>query len=457
MTATPGGLTNAIVADVRSRVTGALPDDVVETARHTVLDWFGIAIAGMSEPLVDKLRAEASEQGGNPVCTIIWHGEKTSPMFAALINGSAADALDFSDANMAMRGHTSPCVVAASLAMAETRNASGKDFLRAVIAGVETECRVGLLLSPAFLRKGFHPTGNIAPFGGAGASAYLLGLDPAHTAQALGIVATQAAGLLASGGTMSKPFHSGKAAMNGILAAKLAQRDYIGRADAIEAPEGFLETHGSGRNEDALYSASGRYLILGTRFKAHAACQLTHSTIDNMLALKRDHSVMPDAIERIDVEVPPSFLSVCNIAEPRTGLEGKFSLRATAAMALLGDDTRDIGAYTAERMTHLDIIRLRDRVTVTPRAELTGGNANATITLTDGRTLTATNDCYKKPDSIALQREMVIRKFHSLVAPILGNQRALALQESIFAIDRALSIKPLIECAMKTAYRARSV
>jgi 2-methylcitrate dehydratase PrpD len=418
-------------------------------ARDCVLDWFGIAVAGANEPLVHKLIAEAQDQGGKPETTVLWHGVRTSPMFVALINGSAGDALDFADSNFAMRGHTTPGVVACSLAMAEWRKSSGLDFLKAVIAGIETECRVGTLMSPGFLRKGFHPTGTTAPFGCAGAASYLLGLDIPHTAHALGIVATQAAGLLASGGTMSKPFHSGKAAMNGLLAAKLSQRDFIARPDAIEAPEGFLETHANGRNVEALVEAGKKFFIFGTRFKSHAACQLTHSTIENMLLLKNQEKVKPEDVEHIDVQVPPGFLSVCNIQEPQTGLQGKFSLRVTAAMTLLGDDTMDIGAYTAERVTRPELVRLRDRVAVKGNPELSGGIAIATVTLKDGRTLTKTSDAYEPIGSLALQRRMVTRKFHALLDPILGKAAAEKLRDAILTIDTGASVAPLLAHAAK--------
>jgi 2-methylcitrate dehydratase PrpD len=190
-----------------------------------------------------------------------------------MINASAADALDFSDTNLAMRGHTTPAVVATALALAEIGNVSGADLLRAIVAGIEMECRVGLLVNRPMLRKGFHPTGNLATFGATATAAHLLDLDPDRWAHALGLAATQAAGLLASGGTMSKPLHSGRAAMSGMLAAKLAGRDFIARPDAIEAPDGFLETHATNRDDHATDSVRGHYLISNTVFKGHAACQ----------------------------------------------------------------------------------------------------------------------------------------------------------------------------------------
>lgn len=140
-------VTSYLVAEVRRLTERPLPDEVMEVARHCVLDWFGIALGGAREPLVEKLLEEALERGGHPECTVIWHGERVSADFAALVNASAADALDFSDANFAMRGHTTPAVVAAALALCERQHRSGLEFLTAIVAGVETECRGGLFTS----------------------------------------------------------------------------------------------------------------------------------------------------------------------------------------------------------------------------------------------------------------------------------------------------------------------
>jgi 2-methylcitrate dehydratase PrpD len=448
------GLTRELIADVRDLTTSALPSEVVAVARHCLVDWVGGAIGGSHEPLVLKLIDEAREQGGHPACTIVGHGERTSAMFAAMVNASAADALDFSDTNLAMRGHTTPAVVATALALAETGNASGDDLLKAIVAGIEMECRVGLLVNRPMLRKGFHPTGNLATFGATAAAARLLNLDPGRWAHALGLAATQAAGLLASGGTMSKPLHSGRAAMSGMLAAKLAGRDFIARPDAIEAPDGFLETHATNRDDHAVASVRGHYLILNTVFKAHAACQLTHGSIENMFKFTRDHRVTPDNVRRIELQVSPVCLTVCNIQEPVTGLEAKFSLRTVAAMALLGDNTREISTYTAERAVDPEVQQLRERIVVTPRNDLSGGVSVAIAKLTNDRTLTATSDSYQPQSDPASRHAIVTRKFMSLVVPALGDANAQELLRRLLAIDELPSVKPVVEMLAKEPYQA---
>ncbi len=443
------GITKFIIDDVRAMMAAPLPDDVVEAARQSVLDWFGIAIGGADEPLVEKLRAEAREQGGNPLATVVFHNEKTSTAYAALINGAMADALDFSDANLAMRGHTTPANVATALAMAEAQNASGMDFLRSVIAGIETGCRVGTLVNQPYLRRGFHPTGNLVPFGAAAAASQMLGLSADQWAHALGIAATQAAGLLASGGTMSKPFHSGKAATNGVIAAHLAKRDWIARPDALEVSEGFLATHATGMHDANLFAAKGRFFILDTVYKQHAACQLTHSSIENLLKLKREHGIGVGDIKRVELNVPNPHLAVCNIQQPRTGLEMKFSLKATAAMALLGDDTHAIAAYNEKRAADADLKGLSAKVEVNGRDELKAGLSISTIELNDGRRVTAQCDTYDPLRNFPLQRGLISKKFLKLAGGKIGEKAALSLQEAILGVEKLASVSPLLNLAMK--------
>jgi len=436
-------LTRRLVSHVRRLTKQPLPAEVMETAKHCLLDWTAVSIAGAREPLVSLLLDEINEDGLGGTSTIVHCGQHFPLLSSAMVNAAMADALDFSDGNLAMRGHTTPAVIATSIALAEALGKNGQDLLLAIIAGIETECRIGLMVNPPHLRKGFHPTGSLATFGAAAAAGHLLDLSPEQTAMALGLAATQAAGLLTSGGTMAKPFHSGKAAFNGLLSARLAARGFVGRVDALDAPDGFLETHANGTREDTDRFDDGRYMILGTIFKSHAACQLTHSTIDNILALQSQHGVLADDVEAIEVQVPPGYLSVCNISTPKTGLEAKFSLRGMVAMTLLGDDTRDIRSYEDERVQRLELSTLCERIEIIPRSDYAGGTSTALTRLKDGRSITLTCDSYHPASDIAIQREAVTRKFRLLVTPIMGEASAHKLETLISDINQAGSIRSL--------------
>jgi len=197
-----------------------------------------------------------------------------------------------------------------------------------------------------------------------------------------------------------------------------------------------------------------RYLILDTIFKRHAACMLTHSSLDNMLGLRSQHRVSPREVRRIELEVQPNTLHVCNLQEPQTGLEAKFSFRAACAMALLGDDTADIGAYTAERATSAEVVSLRDRITVTAREGLPGGTQRAIVDLVDGRRIAVASDAYRPLGDIPRQRAIVCRKFHALVGPVLGSETAARLERMVFELPEAKSLAPLAEASVTVSMAA---
>src|SRR5262249_8865640 len=222
-----------------------LPDDIRTLTRQCLLDWLPVTLAGSREELSRILAEQAIEDCGKPAASLIGRSEKVSAQQAALVNGAASHALDYDDVNMAMNGHPTVPIVAALLALAEDSDRSGADFIAAFVAGYETECRIGALVLPDHYGRGFHATGTIGSFGAATACAHLLGLDAEKTATALGIAATQAAGLKSMFGTMCKPLHAGKAAQNGLLAALLAACGFTSRTDALECAQGFAATQSS--------------------------------------------------------------------------------------------------------------------------------------------------------------------------------------------------------------------
>jgi len=204
-----------------------LPKDVVEGAKLCFLDWLGVTLSGSKEPLTNILATVAEEQGGKPQATLIGRKKKASLLQAALINGAASHALDFDDVHLGMMGHPSAPVFPAILALGEWKKVSGEQFISAFIAGFEAECRVSSIVYPEHYLCGWHATGTLGHFGAAAACANLIGLTPSQTVYALGIAGTQASGIKQVFGTMCKPFHAGKAAMNGLLSALLAEKGLL--------------------------------------------------------------------------------------------------------------------------------------------------------------------------------------------------------------------------------------
>lgn len=418
-----------------------VPDEVAEVARHCLLDWIGCALAGSREPLAGILRDEAAGAAGPS--TLVGTSRTAAAGAAALVNGGAGHALDFDDTHTVLAGHPTVPVAPAMLALAEELDAPGSRVLAAFVAGVEVECRVGALVNPAHYRVGWHATGTLGTFGAAAACAHLLGLDADRFAHALALAGTQAAGLKASFGTMAKPLHAGKAASDGLLAARLAAAGFTGNPAIIEANQGLAQAAG-GETVDGerLDRLDGRWLVRETLFKYHAACYLTHASINAAQALAG--KVDAGDIDTVEVLVAPDSLDVCNIRDPVTGLEGKFSLRATTAMALLGDDTADMAAYSDTRMRDPALVSLRDRVTVVPDAGRWGTCSKVVVTTTAGERLEAEDDTGRPADDLALQRERLTAKFRGLATPVLGDANAVAVVGAVADVADLRSIRELM-------------
>jgi 2-methylcitrate dehydratase PrpD len=294
-----------------------------------------------------------------------------------------------------------------------------------------------MALRPGHYNLGFHATGTVGVFGAAAACARLLGLDGAATSRALGIAGTQAAGLKSQFGTMCKPFHAGKAAQSGLLAARLAARGFSSRPDLIECEQGFALTHGPDfRPEKALAAPPNGFHIFGNLFKYHAACYLTHGPIESARAVRELYGVMPEEVAQVTLRLDKSCERVCNIPAPSDGLEAKFSLRQTVAMALAGIDTASLGAYSAATVTDPALVRLRDKVTLDFQDGWPQAAAEIEVQLGDGRVLRAGHDAGIPCADIGSQGERLAAKFDALAEPVLGAARAGELRETISALDR---------------------
>lgn len=428
-------LTHTLAEQACAVTYDALPEAVRELARQCVLDYLGVGLGGADDPLVSILLDALREDGGAARAGVIGHSIRLPAPAAALVNGAIAHALDYDDVNLAMPGHPSVAILPALLALAEDRQASGKAVIAAFVAGYETCCRIGMALRPGHYSRGFHATGTIGAFGAAAACAHLLGLDAEATARALGIAGTQSAGLKSQFGTMCKPFHAGKAAQNGLLAARLAARGFSSRPDLIECVQGFAATHAPEFHPDKALAAPSRgFHILSNLFKYHAACYMTHAPIECGRQL-RERGVTPADITAINLRLHHATDRVCNIPAPSDGLEAKFSLRQTVAMALSGVDTASLGAYSAATATDPSLVALRERVNFDFREDYPEAGAEIEVVLADGRKASASFDAGIPMTDIAAQGRRLAEKFDALAAPVLGAARARELRQAVAGLE----------------------
>jgi 2-methylcitrate dehydratase PrpD len=252
---------------------------------------------------------------------------------AALVNGISSHVLDFDDTHAETGIHPAAPIAPAILALAEQQPVAGPDLIAALVVGVETECRIGKAVSPSHYEIGWHITGTAGVFGSAAANGRLLGLDERQMAWALGLAAAQPFGLQEMFGSMTKSFHPGKAAQNGLTAALFAKHGYTASEHALEAKRGWLTMLSAARNYAAFTNES--WDILANSYKPFACGLVVHPVINGCIELRNRNHLDPDMIERVEVGVNPRVMLVTAIQDPKTGLEGKFSVHHAAAVALI--------------------------------------------------------------------------------------------------------------------------
>jgi 2-methylcitrate dehydratase PrpD len=427
-----------------------LPDDLVERTKQCLLDWFAVTVSGAQDELTDILIREAMEDGAKGSASLVGRSERTLPSTAALINGAASHALDYDDVNFAMGGHPTVTVVPALLALGEQIKASGRLFVESFIAGYETSGRVGRLVAPSHYLKGFHVTGTVGSFSATAAAGRMLGLTDAQLAVAFGIAATQAAGLKSNFGTMCKPLHAGTASEHGLRAARLAAKGFTARGDSLECDQGFASSQSDHLEiESALAEPPSGWHLRNNLFKYHASCYLTHSPIECGKEIRLKSNFPPERVKKITLKIESGADKVCNIPNPTTGLEAKFSLRQTLAMALTGVDTANVESYNEAITQEPRIKALRDKMAIEFQDGWTKSLAEVSIQLDDGTTLEAKHDSGIPWADVGKQRRALETKFDSLVTPVLGAAGTKRLHDAIERIDTLSDVGDLARASTK--------
>jgi 2-methylcitrate dehydratase PrpD len=367
-----------------------LPDEAARIARMGFIDNIGTMIAGRNEDSV-RIMTETLAPGDG-AATLTFGGRKAPAPEAAWINGTAAHALDYDD--VALRGHPSTVLVPAILAEAEHLGSSGTDMITAYVAGYETWAELFRRDTGLLHQKGWHPTGLYGAVGAAAACAKLRKLDAEKSAIAIALGGSQAGGLMSNFGTMTKPFHAGKAAHAGIMAARLAEAGFTANTDALEHPQGFLHaispTGTEDRASDSKAGTEWAILTQGLGIKKYPTCYCTHRAIDCMLDLVNNSPIKADEVEKITVEISDYFSTVLRNHQPDTGLAAKFSIEFCMASGIVAQRV-GLRELTDDFVQRPDIQALMKKVEIvtstTYDAELPGAapHDQVTVTLASGR------------------------------------------------------------------------
>ena len=388
----------------------------------SILDWCGVAYAAKKEPVSKIVSEMVKEENGVNQARLITTGHRVSSRGAALANGATGHALDYDDTHFLFVGHPTASALPTALALGEELGSSLEELLLAYMTGVEVSTRIGHILGYSHYNSGFHQTATTGSFGSTIVASKLLNLSEDETINALGLVSTRASGIKSQFGTMGKPYHAGMAASNGIEAAKLSKLGFVSREDGMECDQGFFLTHGWDKKlpNRAVENLGADFLFPEIKYKFHACCHGLHSFLEALEELKQENNFNPDTIEEIAIETNPSWLKVCNIEKPKTGLEAKFSYKLTAAMSIYGKDTADLDTYCDEICFDDNMNGIRDRVKVIPNDKLT--NTQSLISIKDGtKDIANKHDLSDKIDQKILETK-ILNKSVSLLSKIKSNE-----------------------------------
>ncbi len=432
MTATPV-LTAEVARFVTRTKPAGIPRKVMHLGKRSLLDGLGLALAGNAAESGQVVRNYLKTLGVpfDRGATVIGTALKVPPRFAAFANGVAIHADDYDDTQLATASdrvyglltHPTAPALPAVLALAERDNRSGLDLLTAFQIAVEVETKLAEAINPRHYADGFHSTATFGAIGAAAGAARLLGLDVVQTAQALSLGTSQAAGLRENFGTMTKPFHPGRSAESGILAAELVKLGWTAAPDALEAKRGFFSAAGGGWDPAAIVGRLGRpwtFDFPGVSIKPHPSGSLTHPGMGAMLELIRRHDIRPSQVIKVRVGTNSHMPNTLIHRSPKTELQAKFSMEFCMAILLL-ERRAGLAEFTDAVVKRADVRRMMKKIAfgVHPEAEAAGYEKMTTIIdieLVDGRRFGRRADFGKGSPANPMSDDEVAAKFRECAA-----------------------------------------
>lgn len=401
-----------------------IPQDVGRRAEDLFLDWLASALAGRGAQPVRALEAAAALMGpADGPSEIVVSRRRTSPLFAALVNGAASHVVEQDDVHNGSVFHPGTVVWPAVLAAAQQTGASGREVITAGVAGYEAGIRVGEALGRAHYRV-FHTTGTAGTLAAAAGVAHVLGADASMMLHALGSAGTQAAGLweFLRDAADSKQLHTAKAAADGLLAAYLAREGMTGATHIVEGAQGMAAGMSSDADVTRLVADLGsRWCLAETSFKVHASCRHTHPAADALLVLMRDEGIYADDIHQVRARVHQAAIDVLEpAARAETIHQAKFSMPFVLALIALRSHA-SIDDFTAESLRDPAIRAFMPQVEMVLDSAVDAAYPARWIGIVevetaDGRTRQARVDVPKGDPGNTLTRDEIAAKAHQLAA-----------------------------------------
>lgn len=320
-----------------------IPEEGKHRAKQCILDTIGVTLAGSNDPIHKPVMEYLREVGGNKQSTVIGFGTKTSAPHAAFANGVFGHVLDYDDYTFSFIGHPTVVVAPVILSIGEVLNSNGKDLLTAFLLGTEVQWKIGeaLVGSGNHYNKGWHSTGTVGTLGAVAAAGKLLRLDSEKMANAFSIAASEISGIREQFGTMAKPFHAGRAAENGVVAALLARGGFTGAKTAFEGETGIFRLIADDYDLSKIDRLGDPWGLLdpdsqkGIIFKLYPCCGSGDGAIDGIFSMIEEHGIKTEEVESIECFANEHKVRNLKHHNPQTGMEAKFSLEYWLTIALL--------------------------------------------------------------------------------------------------------------------------
>ncbi len=436
-----------------------LPEVGIRRVQERFIDSLGVQFAGSSVSTGQIITKWVAAQGARPESTVVGGGFKSTASLATLVNATAGHALEFDDI-AAFSGHYANPLTAATLAVGEKLDASGRDVILAWMIGYEVICQTAkpcmdgprnTLLWSGWFNQGFQPV-----LGVAAATAKLIGLDVSQTRMALGNAASAMAGVLKNRGSDTKSFTAGSAAMHGIMAAELAELGFTANEDIIDGDDGVARLLGRevGDPEKVLDGlGSWDMATRGSTMRLHASCGAGHWGQDALQQLLRRRPTEPDDIESIEVRLPAFLMPMLPYHQPRTGLEAKYSIEYDLATIAL-DGRAGLHQYSDDAVSRPAAQDLLTRVRYVPvEGDLREIKleSHVVLTLKDGTTLEESAQQSHGNPQDPLSEEEVAAKFHECAEALVPEPQRLAIMDLCYRLDALASVRELGEAVGSTA------
>lgn len=447
--------TEALAAYLAESDASSIPDDVAAEAKRALLNYLGCALGGSVEPALDIAIRTLAPFSGKPNASVLGRRERFDALNAALMNGIGSHVHEYDDTTPKNYIHPSVPVASALFAYASANPVSGHDFVTAFVLGFEAESRIGDAVYPAHYEAGWHITSTAGVFGAAAAIGRLLGLSVKEMVWALGLSATQAAGIREMFGSMAKSFQPGRAAQNGYTAALLAQNGFTAGERGLEAPRGFAAVTAASYDLEKITTGLGTaFSLRDNAYKPYACGLVVHPTIDGCSELKRGHDLDASAVKAVRLRVAPLVLDLCNKRELGRALESKYSIYHAAAIGL-ARGKGGLDEFTDAAIRDPVLARLRERTTAVPDDAVTEDQVRIEVELEDGTRLTHFVEQSLGNVHRPLSNEQLAEKFRDQAVRALPAERVERVIAQCWSLDELGDAGELARATVPDAGEAR--